>query len=62
MIKVTVLYGDNILDSSYQEKSFKNEVSYVNWCTKNHEKILSINGHQTYQLPVNSFDLLGFIK
>jgi hypothetical protein len=62
MIKVTVLYGDNVLDSSYQEKSFKDETSYVNWCTKNYEKILSINSHQTYQSPVNSFDLLGFLK
>ena len=58
MIKVTVLFGDSMLNCSYQEKTFKDEASYCNWCTKNYAKIMEINGHPTYQSPMNSFDLL----
>lgn len=61
MVKITVLFGD-FLNTTYQEKTFKDEEACIEWCRRNHQKIGCINDYRTGFRPVSHFEIIGAIR
>lgn len=62
MIKTNIFYGNNIVDSEWQTKSFKDEMSAIEWCRRNAKKIGYINDYPTYYQPVSHFEIMAALK
>ena len=61
-MKATILYGDNLMDATYQEKSYKDRDKFIQWCRIHHKKIWMINGHSTLGLPFSLFELIDMLE
>lgn len=61
MIKIKVLYGTP-LDTKWQDKTFKNETSCIEWCRRNSGKICCINDYRTFFEPIGLFEIMDAIR
>ena len=61
MLKVRILYGKPF-ESSWQEKSFKDETAAMEWCRRNAEKICCINDYRTMCLPVSQYEIMDALR
>lgn len=61
-MKATVLYGDNLMDATYQEKSYKDRDKFIQWLRVHHKKIWNINGHSTHGWQISHFDLIDMLE
>lgn len=61
-MKATILYGDNLLDATYQEKTFKDRDKFIEWCRIHHKNIWSINGHSTHGVAFSHFELIDMLE
>ena len=59
MIKLKIKFETN---PEYQTKTFKDEMSAVEWCRKNATKICCINDYWTYYKPVSHFEIIDAIR
>ncbi len=57
MIKIKVMY-----DTTWQDKSFKDERSCMEWCRRNYAKIGCINDYRTFFRPISHFDIMDAIR
>ena len=60
-MKVRILYGD-FLNTTWQEKSFKDETACIEWCRKNYKKIWCINDYRTQSQPISHFDIMDALR
>ena len=58
---ITVKIAWKTIDN-VQDKSFKDEISCIEWCRKNHENIMSINGHYTFGELLSHFDIMDILR
>ena len=61
MIKVKVLYGE-LLNTSWQDKSFKDENAAIEWCRKNYRNIGCINDYRTGFEPISHFEIMDALN
>ena len=61
MIKIKVLYG-SLFNTEWQDKSFKDEMSCIEWCRKNAAKIVCINDYRTFNQPISHFEIMNAIR
>lgn len=59
---VKILYGENIINSEWQTKTFKDEMAAVEWCRRNAKKIVRINDLLTGNQPVSHFDVMDALR
>ena len=62
MIKIKVLFGNDIIDSEWQTKTFKDEMMAVEWCRRNYLKIWRINDYPTHGELMPHFQIMDAIK
>jgi hypothetical protein len=48
--------------SEWQEKTFKDEMTCIEWCRRNHSKIGAINEYRTFGEPVFLFEIMDAIR
>lgn len=65
-IKITVnFYPEQfgiMKPNSWQEKTFKDEASCMEWCRRNSKKIGCINDYRTFGQPISHFDIMNAIR
>ena len=61
MIKIKVLYG-SLFNTTWQDKTFKDETACIEWCWKNYEKIGCINDYRTTFRPISRSDIRDAIR
>lgn len=65
-LKVKIDYYPNgfglMQQSEWQEKTFKDEMSCIEWCRRNHSKIGAINDYRTFGEFVSHFDIMDAIN
>ncbi len=61
MIRIKVLYG-SLFNTTWQDKTFKDETACIEWCRKNHAKIGCINDYRTTFQPISHFDIRDAIR
>ena len=61
MPKVKILYGKGA-DSSWQEKSFKDDMAAIEWCRRNYEKIVMINDYRTFNQQISHFEIMDALR
>ena len=57
MVKIKVMFG-TLFNTTWQDKTFKDENSCVEWCRKNSAKIGCINDYRTGFQPISHFDII----
>lgn len=61
MVKIKVLFGE-VMNCSWQDKTFKDETSCIEWCRKNAKKIACINDYRTGFAPISHFEIMDAIR
>ena len=61
MIKLFIMYGE-IMNTSWQKKSFKDEVSAIEWCRRNYKNIGCINNYRTNFQPISHYEIIDAIR
>lgn len=65
-LKIKVDYYPNgfglMRSSEQQTKTFKDEMSCIEWCRRNHSKIGVINEYRTFGEPLTHFEIMDAIK
>lgn len=65
-VKITVNFypeGFGIMKpNSFQEKTFQDETSCMEWCRKNYAKIGMINDYRTFGCAISHFDIMDAIR
>ena len=61
MIKLKVMYG-NLFNTEWQTKTFKDEMSAMEWCRRNATKIGCINDYRTGFKLIPHFEILDAIN
>lgn len=65
-LKIKVDYYPNgfglMQPSEWQEKTFKDEMTCIEWCRRNHSKIGAINEYRTFGEPVFLFEIMDAIR
>ena len=61
MITINVMYG-KLFNTTWQTKTFKDELSAVEWCRKHYEKIGCINDYRTGFKPISHYDIIDAIR
>ena len=62
MIKVNIGWGKDYMSYDLQEKTFKDEMSAVEWCRKNYQKIQHINFHTTLGQQISHFEIMDYLR
>ncbi len=62
-IKLTVWFFpkgfENSMESSHQQKTFKDLESLVIWCRNNYKKIGALNDYRTFGEPISHFVIMA---
>lgn len=61
MIKIKVMYGE-WFNTTWQNKSFKDEMACIEWCRRNYAKIGCINDYRTCFEPISHFDVMNALR
>lgn len=65
-VKISVDYyptGFGIMkESSWQDKTFKDEMSAIEWCRKNYKNIGVINNYRTLGQQISHFEIMDAIR
>ena len=61
MIKIKVMYG-TLFNTEWQDKTFKDETSCIEWCRRNSNKIGCINDYRTGFKPIGHFEIMDAIR
>lgn len=61
MIKVKIQFGEGF-NTEWQDKSFKDEMSCIEWCRRNYAKIFCINDYRTFYEPIPHFAIMDAIN
>lgn len=61
MVKVKVLFGE-LFNTTWQDKTFKDETQCIEWCRRNYAKIGCINDYRTGFKPINHFEIKDAIN
>ena len=56
-MKIKVLFGNDLFSATWQDKTFKDEMSAMEWCRRNFAKIWKINDYRTLGQAVSHFEL-----
>ena len=62
MIKIKVLFGKDVFNATWQDKTFKDEMAAVEWCRRNSLSIWCINDFRTQGRPVPHFEIMDAIN
>ena len=49
MLKIKILWGEDLMSSTWQKKSFKDEISALQFIRTHREKIFGVNNRMFYQ-------------
>lgn len=61
MIKVKIMFGEPF-NTTWQDKSFKDEMSAMEWCRKHYEKIGCINDYRTFFQLIGHYDIMDALR
>ena len=61
-MKIKVLFGDDIFSATWQNKTFKDNMSAVEWCRRNFAKIWQINEYRTFGTTLSHFEIMDAIQ
>ena len=61
-MKVKLLFGDNVLTATWQDKTFSDEMAALEFIRKHRDKILGINGFVECSKTLNHFEIMRLLK
>jgi hypothetical protein len=61
-MKIKLLYGDDVFNAEWQDKSFKDEISALEFIRKHASKIHGINCHICNTKLLSHFEIIDLIR
>lgn len=61
-MKVKLLFGDNVLTATWQDKTFSDEMSAMEFIRKHRDKIQGINGSIEDVSSMSHFEIMRLLK
>ena len=61
-MKVKLLFGDNVFNATWQDKTFSNEMAALEFVRKHRDKIQGINGYIVDVPMMSHFEIMDLLK